>query len=83
VKIREDSCEKLAENLKKMVQMLGKVGDLGSMTKKGSLEFLTDEIGIFFSFGERIPGGNLSVEMCSDEFSLEHALHGGSDNVQR
>jgi len=43
------------------------------MTKRSS-EFFRDEMKFFGSFGERSEEGNLSVEMCSREFFLKHAL---------
>jgi len=43
------------------------------MTKKP--EFLKDETEIFHGIlGTKSHEGNISVEMCSDEFFLKHAL---------
>ncbi len=49
------------------------------MTKKRSSEFLRDEMKIFHGIlGIKSHEGNISVEMCSDEFFLKHALQRGT-----
>jgi len=79
-KLREEQGGSLVESWEKVV-IIRQFGIDDQKNQKKSSEFFRDEMKHFLgSLGQRSEEGNLSVEMCSHEFFLKHALSHSSQN---